>query len=151
MHDWIAQSVNSALRAVLTVTTGTIRILSGGAFQTDAIAEATSGAGVTISSLFIASVGSKRNTTRIINTASPYTVLVSDEVIFCDSDGGAITVALPAGVEGTHYKVVCCGTNTVTVDPNGTEELFGAGAGVASTLEEGEVIDIDYNATEGWY
>jgi hypothetical protein len=89
------------------------------------------------------------NTTRV--TSGPYTVLSSDRVIFCDTDGGSFTVNLPAGVEGTHYKILNCGSNTLTVDPNGTEELYGAGAGVAATLGPGEVIDIHYNATEGWY
>jgi hypothetical protein len=88
------------------------------------------------------------NTTRL--TAAG-TITVTDEVLFCDTDGGSWTAALPAGVEGTHYKLINCGANTLTVDPNGIEELFGAGAGVASTLEEGEVIDIHYSATEGWY
>jgi len=88
-------------------------------------------------------------TTRV--TSGPYNVLASDEIIFCDTDAGAFTANLPAGVEGTHYKIINCGSNTLTVDPNGTEELFGAGAGVASTLSEGENIDIHFNITEGWY
>jgi len=77
--------------------------------------------------------------------------LARDEVIFADTDGGAITVALPAGVQGTHLKIACCGINDLTVDPNGTEQLFGAGAGVAATISEGENIDIHYDAVEGWY
>ena len=93
------------------------------------------------------------NTTRLINTDSPYAVLSTDHVIFCDTDAGAITANLPAGVEGTHYKLINCGAsgNDLTVDPNGTEQLYGAGAGVAATLADGEVIDIHYNATEGWF
>jgi len=80
-------------------------------------------------------------------------VLARDTVIFCDTDGGAITVNLPAGVQGTHLKIINCGSsgNDVTVDPNGTEQLFGAGAGVASTLADGENIDIHYDAVEGFY
>ncbi len=97
--------------------------------------------------------GDIADTTRIINTDSPYTVLATDVVIFCDTDGGAIETDLPAGIEGTHYKLINCGSsgNDLTVDPDGTEELYGAGAGVASTLADGEVIDIHYNATEGWF
>jgi len=95
------------------------------------------------------SSGIIKNTTRV--TSGPYTILSTDHIIYCDTDGGAFEVDLPAGVEGTHYKLINCGANTLTVDPNGTERLFGAGAGMASTLEEGENIDIHYNATEGWY
>jgi len=74
-------------------------------------------------------------------------------VVLCDTDGGAFEVDLPAGVDGTHYKIINCGSsgNDLTVDPNGTEQLYGAGAGVASTLADGEVIDIHYNDTEGWW
>lgn len=91
------------------------------------------------------------NTTRV--TASPYAVLATDEVIVVDTDGGAITVNLPAGVDGTHYKIVNVGSagNAVTVDPNGTEQLYGGGAGVAFTLYDGENIDIHYESTEGWW
>ena len=93
-------------------------------------------------------VGSVRKTTRLTSTT---TLTAEHHIVFCDTDGGAFEVDLPAGVEGTHYKIICCGTNTLTVDPNGSEELFGAGVGVASTLEEGEVINIHYNANEGWF
>ena len=86
-------------------------------------------------------------------TVGPYDILATDEVIFVDTDGGDVTVNLPAGVEGVHYKVINCGSsaNEVTVDPNGAEQLYGAGAGVASTLADGDVINIHYNAVEGWY
>lgn len=75
------------------------------------------------------------------------------DVVFADTDGGAFTVNLPAGVEGTHYKIINCGSsgNDLTVDPNGAEQLYGAGAGVASTLADGEVINIHFQSVEGWY
>lgn len=97
--------------------------------------------------------GRVRNTTRKINTDSPYTVLATDEVIFFDTDGGAIEADLPAGVEGTHYKLINCGSsgNDLTVDPNGSEQIYGQGAGVDMILADGDVLDIDYNATEGWW
>jgi len=93
-------------------------------------------------------VGSVRKTTRLTGAT---TLTALHHIVFCDTDGGAFTVSLPVGVEGTHYKIICCGTNTLTVDPNGSEELFGAGVGVASTLEEGEIINIHYNSVEGWF
>jgi len=92
-------------------------------------------------------------TTRIASGDSPYTVLETDHIIFCDTDGGAIEVDLHAAPDGAGLKIINCGSsgNDVTVDPNGTEELFGGGAGVASTLADGEIIDIHYNDTEGWW
>jgi len=92
--------------------------------------------------------GRIHNTTRV--AASPYNVLVADEVIFVDTDGGAITVNLPAGAEGAHYKIINCGTsgNNVTVDGNGAETVYGL---ATQTLNDGDVLDIHYNATEGWW
>jgi len=88
----------------------------------------------------------------IDDTDSPYTIAIRDEILFCDTDGGAITANLPAGVEGLHFKIINTGNNTLTVDPNGAEELYRAGAGVASTLTKGENIDIHYNvALAGWW
>ena len=97
--------------------------------------------------------GYVESVTRIDDTDSPYAMLSTDLVIFCDTDGGAIEVDLEAGIDGRHCKLINCGSsgNDLTVDPNGTEELYGEGAGVASTLDDGEVIDIHFDSTEGWY
>ena len=95
--------------------------------------------------------GHVSNVTRV--TSTPYDVLPTDHIIFVDTDGGAIEADLRAGVPGRHYKIINCGSsgNDLTVDPNGTEQLYGAGAGVASTLADGEVINIHYETTEGWW
>lgn len=91
-------------------------------------------------------------TTLIDDGDDPYTILPTDDVLFCDTDGGTITANLPAGTEGQHFKIINTGANTLTVDPDGTEELYGAGAGVASTLSKGENIDIHFNVTlDGWW
>ena len=89
------------------------------------------------------------NTTR--TTAATYTVLSTDHVIFCDTDGNAIEADLPAGVEGTHYKLINCGSsgNSLTVDPNGSEKIYGSATSLVVT--DGDVVDIHYNATEGWW
>jgi hypothetical protein len=87
---------------------------------------------------------------RLVVGDSPYTALATDEVLFADTDGGAITVNLPAGVAGTHYKIINCGTsgNAVTVDGNGAEKVYGA---LTQTLSDGDVIDLHYETTEGWW
>jgi len=99
---------------------------------------------------FFDTLGTIYNTTRI--AASPYNVLETDHVIFVDTDGGGIIVNLPAGIEGTNYRVINSGTsgNAVTLTPNGVDQLFKGGAGVATTFYDGEVADIVYNVTEGW-
>ena len=92
-------------------------------------------------------------TTRITSADSPYTILAADKIIFCDTDGGAIEIDLPAGVDGAYYKCANCGSsgNDLTVDPDGTEQVYGSGAGTAVTLTDGEVIDIHFDSTEGWW
>ncbi len=93
------------------------------------------------------------NVIRITNAESPYTVLATDEVVFADTDGGVITVNLPAGFNGRHLKIINTGSsgNDATVDPNGTEELFGGGAGVPFALVDAENIDIHWETIENWW
>jgi len=90
-------------------------------------------------------------TTRVV--ASPYNILATDEIVFVDTDSGGITVNLPAGNAGRHYKVINCGSGShdVTLDPNGTEQIYGGGAGVALTLHDGEKADLHFETIEGWW
>ena len=89
--------------------------------------------------------------TKTIKIITTYTILTTDHIIFCDTDGGAFTVTLPIGVEGQEFKIINCGSNTLTVSPNGSEELFGGGAGVATDLSSDETITIHFNITKGWF
>jgi hypothetical protein len=95
--------------------------------------------------------GRKKNTTRLINTDSPYAVLSSDHEIFCDTDAGAITINLPAGVNKTNYRIINTGSanNDVTVVPDGAELLTGANE--SRTLSDGSVIILTYETIEGWW
>ena len=83
--------------------------------------------------------------------STPFTAGKYNYAIFVDTDNGAITVNLPAGIRGTCYKIVNCGgaTNDVTINPHGPELLFGSAAGYA--LTDGLSIDICYEPTEGWW
>lgn len=92
------------------------------------------------------------NTTRIDDGDSPYTVLATDHNIFCDTDGGAITVNLPAGIDGTYYRIINCGSsgNDVTQYANGVEKLFGV-ASVGDTIGDKEARIVVYETTEGWW
>lgn len=95
--------------------------------------------------------GRINSTTRITSADSPYAVLATDEIIFVDTDSGAVTVNLPAGVDGTHYRIINCGTsgNAITVNPNGAELLLGVNS--SYTLLDGQVMELNYETTEGWY
>ncbi|HUX56537.1 MAG TPA: hypothetical protein VMV77_06155 [Bacteroidales bacterium] len=83
---------------------------------------------------------------------SPYTVQLKDEEFAIDTDGGAFSILLPTGVPGRRLKIINAGTsgNDVTVTPNGTEQLFRGGAGVAFTLHDVEIIDISFFTNQGW-
>ncbi len=92
------------------------------------------------------------STKRIDNSDSPYLLTASDHVLFCDTDADAITVNLPAGIEGTVFEWHNCGSsgNALYVDPNGTEIVYGGAAGASATFNDGEGGTGKYNTTEGW-
>ena len=74
------------------------------------------------------------------------TLDANNEVAFCD---GTFTLSLPAGILGTRYRIVNTGTGTITVAPNGAENLLGENSNWI--LNEGEALIINYDATEGWF
>jgi len=91
------------------------------------------------------------SSTRLISTDSPYTVLATDDGIFCDTDGGAITVLLPVGITGTAYSVINTGSagNAVTLTPNGAQEINGAAA--SQTITDGNSATVKFETTEHWW
>lgn len=90
-----------------------------------------------------------KNTTTVNTT--PYTPLATDEEIFINTDVIPIQVDLPAGIDGTNYRMINIGSsgNDVTLVPNGTEKLFGAAA--SERIADSEVLIMTYKTTEGWY
>jgi len=86
--------------------------------------------------------------TRRITAA--YTLDGTDYMVFADTDGGAFTVTLPAGVEGQYMRIANVGTsgNDVTIDGNGAEQVRGA---ATQNIADGEILILVYNATEGWF
>lgn len=89
---------------------------------------------------------------RITNSDSPYTVetgINAPHNIFCDTDGGAITVNLPA-IVNEQYKIMNTGTsaNNVTLTPNGTDLLLGFNAN--QTIADQASLMLNGETTEGW-
>lgn len=82
---------------------------------------------------------------------STQTLGIEEYVIFCDTDGGGFTINLPAGTDGKAYRIINTGTsgNAVTLAPNGTNLLFGVNASMS--IYDGEVFDVVYETTEGWF
>lgn len=95
--------------------------------------------------------GRIKKTTRITNADSPYTILSTDHEIFCDTDSGTITLNLPAGIDGTNYRIINCGSssNNITINPNGAELLEGDNSSV--DIVDAETYIITYETTEGWW
>jgi len=88
---------------------------------------------------------------RITVADSPYPVALFDRNLYADTDGGAITILLRPGVNEERLTVKNCGTagNDVTLTPNGAEMLFGVNGN--EVMVDGEVLDLQYETTEGWY
>ena len=69
--------------------------------------------------------------------------------VFCDTDGGAFTVTLPASpVDGQTYRIINCGSNNLTIDENGKSLL---GSVTTLTVIPSEVMILTYETTEGWW
>ena len=93
-------------------------------------------------------VDSINTTTRVTGDT---TLTSAHSVVFCDTDGGAITITLAAGVATKYHRIVNTGSanNLVTITPNGAELLLGANS--SFTISDQEALQINYEATEGWY
>lgn len=92
--------------------------------------------------------GRIRNTTRVTGT---YTILVTDDLIFANTDAAAYTATLPVGVEGQTFEIVNSGSSSknLTIAPNGAEHLLGVNS--SFLLTDAERLSLTYNATDGWY
>lgn len=118
-----------------------------GAFFTDSVDEVT---------LCTGDVALKTKGGRIVTTTRLTGNTTLDSTyhnVFCDTDGGAFTVTLPAGLDGTYYRIHNTGSsgNDLTITPNGTEQIRGGGAGTSQTLSDGETLILVYETTEDWW
>lgn len=97
----------------------------------------------------IQSQGRLKSVTRIDTT--PYDILVTDEIIFVDTDTGVVTVNLPAGAQGQTYKIINSGNsgNNVTIVPNGSDLLIGDVA--SEYLIDAETLILTFDEIEGWF
>ena len=87
--------------------------------------------------------------TAVNNAASPYTVLATDVQLNVLSTTGAVTLNLPAGVDGKTYTIKDedgdAGTNTITIAPNGAETIEGAAQ--LRLLHNFDSVTLYYDAT----
>jgi hypothetical protein len=95
--------------------------------------------------------------TRIGTTDTPYTMKLTDNTLYVDSSGGAITIIIPSDIialDGIEFTVMDIGysanTNNITVQTEGTEKIYNSasdyvisGAGDSFTFKtDGENVHI---------
>lgn len=95
---------------------------------------------------FTTAEGRILGTTRVTTT---YQVLSTDHSIFADTDGGAFTVTLAAGVNGQELFITNCGSAglALTLDGSGAETINGD---LTQILYDGEAVHLIFETTEGW-
>ena len=88
-------------------------------------------------------------TVRITSSDSPFTIPSPSINLVCDTDGGAIVVNYPVGVNSANVRVGNAGAadNDVTLNGNGSETIQGESS---QTLFDGETLDSIFQTTEFW-
>lgn len=82
---------------------------------------------------------------------SPYTLSANDDVLLCDTSSGSITINLPAAAvarKAVLTFVKTSASNTLTLDPNASENINGATTYDITSLRD--AIRIVTNGTE-WF
>jgi hypothetical protein len=85
-------------------------------------------------------------TTRL--TADGTTLGTTQHEVFCDTDGGAFTVTLPATPVGQTYRITNSGNNNLTVGRNGNTIK---GSATDATIPSGDTLILTWEPTEGWW
>jgi len=67
-----------------------------------------------------------------------------NHVVLCDTDGGAITVTFPTGIDGTEYEIRNVGSSGNDVTLAGPETIE------ETTLYDGEALQYVFSSTENW-
>ena len=88
------------------------------------------------------------NNTRVTTT---YAILVTDDVVFCNTDSAEFTVTLPSGIEGQTFRIINSGasSNSLTLAPSGAEKLLGENSNF--TLLDKESLIVTFDTIEEWY
>jgi hypothetical protein len=68
--------------------------------------------------------------------------------VFCDTDGGAFTVTLPATPVGQTYRITNTGSNTLTLGRNGNTIK---GSATDAIIPSGDTLILTWEPTEGWW
>jgi hypothetical protein len=86
-------------------------------------------AGTASNAVLVSNIVRDTSQKTITDTDSPYAVTTNDDILFCDSSSGSVTVNLPAVATARQHIVTLIRTsasNSVTIDPNASETINGA-------------------------
>lgn len=89
--------------------------------------------------------GRKVNTDRY--TANQ-TLDADNHQVFCNTDGGAFTITLPAGIDGTEYQINNTGSSNLTVVPNGSDTIR---TFASIIIAPGNSKNLVFETTEKWW
>lgn len=87
--------------------------------------------------------------TSVTFAMTPYAVVSADDILLCNTSGGAITVTLPLAARGRRLTILrTTGANNVTVNPSGSDTINGD----ASATVSSSYAPLRLKATSGgWY
>ena len=108
----------------------------------------TIGSGLTvISGIFRTTSGRIK---KVTYKTADYTLTSTDNLIYFDTDGGAITATLPTIVQGTEYRIANTGSSGNNVTLSSPDDIYGSSDDlIIYDLEDFE-INGDVENLQGW-
>lgn len=148
LSDWVTDGTVTITRGGVTVTAAQLTAYKQGA-DMDRVDYDTDDDNVVDKAESISVV----TRTKVTFAMSPYTVLAADSLIQANTTGGAITLNLPAGVDGKVYTIKdgigLAGTSAITIVPNGAQTIEGAASLVLN--HSFDSVELYYDAaTTSW-
>jgi hypothetical protein len=113
---------------------------------TTTIGNATTNQQLTVTGVVKSESGRIPKTTRL--TADGTTLGTAQHEVFCNTDGGAFTVTLPATPVGQTYRITNSGNNNLTVGRNGNTIK---GSATDAIIPSGDTLILTWEPTEGWW
>ena len=152
--QYVTLATDATLSAERVLTAGSgISITDGGANSTATVAINTAvTANLTSTQTLSGKTFNGLKLNRATKTASTYTLTSTDNIILADATSNNITLSLPAvsGTDGQVYHIqkVDSSTNTVTIDPNASEQINGATTMVLNQQYQGVII---WSNNSAWF
>jgi len=89
---------------------------------------------------------------KVTRVTTTYSVLTTDNKVFCNTDSAGFTATLPTGTQDLTFRITNSGSsgNTLTIAVQTGEDIYGTTNGT-HLLYDGESADLTYDTTDGWY